>query len=87
MQQVAWKIVQFSVFSAVLFSNVHYQWTPNGYAAGVVALLVTLLVSAIPVMVEDFAQFLRRMGGRFAATRRGLGGRETRLSQRQHHDS
>jgi hypothetical protein len=64
MRQFAWKCVQFSVVAAVLFSDVHYQWTPNGYAAGVVALLAAVLVSAIPVMVEDLAALWRRLRGR-----------------------
>jgi hypothetical protein len=57
MKQTALKFVQFSVFSAVLFANIHYEWTPSGYAAGVVALLATLLVSAIPIMVETLRHF------------------------------
>jgi hypothetical protein len=59
MKQMAWKFVQFSVFAAVLFSNIHYQWTPNGYVAGVVALLAAALVSAIPVAIEDLAARFR----------------------------
>jgi hypothetical protein len=61
MKQMAWKLVQFCVFTAVLFSNIYYQWSPSGLAAGVVALLATLLVSAIPVMIEDLAALFRRL--------------------------
>jgi hypothetical protein len=61
MKQAAWKFIQFSVFAAVLFSNIRYQWTPSGLAAGVVALLATLLVSAIPVMISDLAALWRRL--------------------------
>jgi hypothetical protein len=61
MKQTAWKFVQFCVFTAVLFSNIHYEWSPSGPAVGVVALLATLLVSAIPVMIEDLAALFRRL--------------------------
>jgi hypothetical protein len=44
-----WKLFQLSIFIAVLFSNVHYQWTPNGYLAsiyaGFAALAATVLVN------------------------------------------
>jgi hypothetical protein len=55
-----WKFIQFTVFTAVIFSNIRYEWTPNGYAASIVALLAVLFVSAIPVMVSDLARLLRR---------------------------
>jgi hypothetical protein len=71
MRQAAWKIVQFGVFTAVLFSNIHYQWTPSGYAAGVVALLATLLVSAIPVMISDLAALFQRLARSLTALIRG----------------
>src|ERR1700722_5389532 len=61
MKQMAWKLVQFCVFTAVLFSNIYYEWSPSGPGVGVVALLATLLVSAIPVMIEDLAALFRRL--------------------------
>jgi hypothetical protein len=88
MKQTAWKLVQFSVFAAVLFSNIHYQWTPSGYAAGVVALLATLLVSAIPLMVEDFAALSRRLARSLMALIHGAHVPEVkRPSDRPLHDS
>ena len=42
-----WKLLQISVFSAVLFSNVAWQWTPNGYAAALVALMATIFATAL----------------------------------------
>jgi DMSO/TMAO reductase YedYZ heme-binding membrane subunit len=61
MSQLFWKTLQLSTVLAVLFSNVHYQWTPNGYAAGIVALLASLFVTAIPVMFTDFLRLFRRI--------------------------
>jgi DMSO/TMAO reductase YedYZ heme-binding membrane subunit len=61
MSQLFWKTLQLSTVLAVLFSNVHYQWTPNGYAAGIVALLAALFVTAIPVMFTDFLRLFRRI--------------------------
>lgn len=55
-----WKLIQLSVVFAVLASNIHYRWTPNPYAASVVAFLAALFVTAIPIMISD----LLRLGGR-----------------------
>lgn len=63
MKQLAWKALQFCIVAAVLFSNIHWQWTPNGYAAAVVAFLAALLVSLIPIMVSDLTAFARRTLG------------------------
>lgn len=62
MSQLFWKTLQLSTVLAVLFSNVHYQWTPNGYAAGIVAMLAALFVTAIPVMAADLARIGSRLG-------------------------
>lgn len=59
--------MQFGVFAAVLFSNIRYQWTPNGYVAALVAFFATLLVSAIPIMVADLARLSRRWGSALRA--------------------
>jgi hypothetical protein len=61
MSQLFWKTLQLGTVLAVLFSNVHYQWTPNGYAAGIVAMLAALFVTAIPVMITDFVHLCRRI--------------------------
>jgi hypothetical protein len=61
MSQLFWKTLQLGTVCAVLFSNVHYQWTPNGYAAGIVAMLAALFVTAIPVMITDFLRLCRRI--------------------------
>ena len=31
-----WKLFQMTIVTLVLFSNVHYQWTPNGYLAALI---------------------------------------------------
>lgn len=54
-----WRLIQLSVVFAVLASNIHFRWTPNPYAASVVAFLAALFVTAIPIMVSD----LLRLGG------------------------
>jgi hypothetical protein len=88
MKQAAWKLVQFSVFTAVLFSNIRYQWTPSGYAAGVVALLAAALVSAIPVAIEDLAALFRRLARSLMVLIRGPHLPEVkRPSDRPLHDS
>jgi len=58
-----WRIGQITIFTTVLFSNVKYQWTPNGYAAGLVAFFVTLFFTAIPIMISDLVRTTRRLSG------------------------
>jgi hypothetical protein len=55
-----WKIIQTSVMFAVLGSNIHYQWMPNPYATGVLALLAAALVTAIPIAIVDLMVRTRR---------------------------
>lgn len=50
------KFMQFCVIVAVIGSNGEYHWTPNGYAAGIVALFVSLLAT---VIVIDSVRSLR----------------------------
>ena len=42
-----WKLLQFTVFAAVLFANVHWQWTPNGFVAGTLAAFCAFAVTAL----------------------------------------
>jgi hypothetical protein len=48
-----WKVIQFSVVIAVLFSNIRYEWTPNPYLASILAFLAALLVSGIPIAIAE----------------------------------
>lgn len=56
-----WKLIQLVVVFAVLASNIHYGWTPNPYAASVLAFLAALFVTAIPIMISDLYRFARRL--------------------------
>lgn len=60
--QIFWKIVQFVVVTAIIGSNIQYQWTPNGYAAAFVAIMAAYFVTAIPIIIND-----RIGGGRLSA--------------------
>lgn len=46
-----WKLLQLAVFIGVLFANIYWQWTPNGYLASLLgigaAYLATVLLSKI----------------------------------------
>lgn len=42
-----WKPFQIFVFLAVSFTGVYYEWTPNGTALGLVALMSTMVATAI----------------------------------------
>jgi hypothetical protein len=42
-----WKLFQLVVFLAVSFAGIYWQWTPNGLALGIVALIATMIATAI----------------------------------------
>lgn len=47
-----WYAIQFAVFAAVIFGNIHWQWTPNHYLAallgfGAVYLMMKLLAGLL----------------------------------------
>lgn len=35
---MGWRIFQAAVVAAVLFSNIHWHWTPNGYLASIIGI-------------------------------------------------
>lgn len=74
------KIFQMLVFTAVLFSNVHWQWTPNGYLASLIGGGVTYVATLAVVWISDGLRRLRlqRAKMRPAVGRRG----QQRLRQR-----
>lgn len=45
--RMLWKLFQLCVFLSVMFTGVYYEWTPNGLALSIVALLATLLATAL----------------------------------------
>lgn len=47
------KLFQLIVMFAVLSANVHWQWTPNGYLAGLLALGAAWAVTIVPLWVID----------------------------------
>lgn len=49
-----WWLLQFGVFVAVLFSNIHYEWTPNAYLAAGIAWLAAYLASCLAARVVDW---------------------------------
>lgn len=41
-----WFLLQSSIIFAVVASNIHWQWTPNGYLAGAIGVGLAFLVTA-----------------------------------------
>lgn len=68
---MGWKIIQTLTFAAVLASNIHYEWTPNPYAASVVALLGALLVTALLSWAFDLVRIVHGWQRRIATKKRG----------------
>ena len=54
-----WKVIQFLIFSAVVISNAHWNWTPKGYLAGWIGIGLAFIVTVVAVRVTDL---LRRLG-------------------------
>jgi uncharacterized membrane protein len=42
-----WKLFQLSVFVGVLFANVYFEWTPNGYLASLLGIGAAYLATVI----------------------------------------
>lgn len=42
---MGWWLLQISIALAIGFANIYWQWTPNGYAIGVLILFVTMTVT------------------------------------------
>jgi hypothetical protein len=48
-----WYVLQGAIVCAVLFSNIYFQWTPNGYLAAIIALGLAFGVSWIISKAAD----------------------------------
>ena len=55
------KVLQLATVVAVVGSNVAYQWTPNGFVAGLVGLFAALLVTAIITESLRLCRWLRSL--------------------------
>ena len=55
------KFFQMIVFTAVLFSNVRWPWTPNAYLASIIAAAVTFCATWLAVWAGDALRWLRRI--------------------------
>jgi hypothetical protein len=53
-----WKLLQLSVFLAVVFSNIHWQWTPNGYLASVLGIGAAFVLTLVlfHVLLQDLGE-------------------------------
>lgn len=51
-----WKLFQILVFLSVMLTGVYFEWTPNGTALAVVALMATMVATAI---VGDAIRLIR----------------------------
>lgn len=52
-----WKLLQLVVFVAMLCGNIYWQWTPNGFVAGLLAWFVAF---GVTVLLSDLFRFLAR---------------------------
>jgi hypothetical protein len=54
------KIMQFCIVVAVVGSNGQFHWTPNGYVAGLLAVLAAFLVTLLIVAIGDLFLVLKK---------------------------
>lgn len=48
-----WKLIQYLIVSGMVMSNVHWQWTPNPYVAGLLGVGVAFVVTMVVVRLAD----------------------------------
>lgn len=51
-----WKLLQISIFLAVSFTGIYYEWTPNGLVLGIVAATCAFAATAL---LGDFFRLVR----------------------------
>jgi len=51
-----WTLLRSLIMFAVMASNIHWHWTPNGYLAGILGWIAALLVT---VGLNGLGDFLR----------------------------
>ncbi len=57
-----WKLLQFAIFSAVVLSNVGYEWTPNPIVAGGLGIAAAYVVTLALVLLSRLLRRLRGVG-------------------------
>lgn len=58
------KLFQMLIFTATMFSNIRWQWTPNGYLASLVAIGVTFAATCALLWVGNRLRQLKARRGR-----------------------
>ena len=53
-----WKVIQFLIFSAVVMSNVHWEWTPNPYLAGALGYALAFVITVACIRIADGFRWL-----------------------------
>lgn len=56
---IGWRILQMIVMTAVVFSNIYWEWTPNPYLASIIGAVVAWLVSIGVASLIDLSRKLR----------------------------
>lgn len=67
------KLFQMTVFTLVLFANVHWQWTPNGYVASLGGAIVAYSATHLMVLAIEAGLLGRRAAQRLARKAKALG--------------
>ena len=76
-----WKLLQLSVFIAVIFTGIYYEWTPNGF---VLSLVAATCAFAATVLLGDFFRFLSWLRLKLRALRPEQRGPKDVQSGRRH---
>ena len=68
-----WTLLQGLIMFAVVASNIHWYWTPNGYLAGILGWIAALLVTVGLNGLCDLIGRRRLRNGSWAAIRKNAG--------------
>ena len=63
------ELIQYLIFSAVVVSNAQWEWTPNGYLAGLIGTALAFVVTVAVTRLADALRLrVRHVGAHLCAT-------------------
>lgn len=56
-----WRLFQILIFTGVLFANVYWQWTPNGYVASLLGILASYFATVALSKFIDLTRLILKL--------------------------
>lgn len=73
------KLYQTTIFTAVMFSLIYWEWGAEGYSGTVVAVIIAYLCTVIPLKIYDWSMRLQRIIEDWFRARRLSASRHNRI--------